>query len=313
MRMKSTAPALMSAVALAGASVAGCGGQSSAAVARVGARRAPVAKPAVAPKPQPPALVVSPVREAGPEWRVVARVRGQAAAWEAERAGVTLLRFDQHFVRLDLHAGEGEPSGTWRYGARIEPSEIHRVVAAFNGGFKFSTGAVGWMVGGRVGVPLRVGRGSIVTYTDGTTAIGAWGQGVPAAGRQVYSVLQNLSLLVDHGLVTSSAASCIQGCWGATVGNADVVARSSLGVTQAGELVWAAGERLTPATLAHALVGAGVQRAVQLDINPDWVAGYLYQHGGSGPVGAPVVPEQLGIKGRFLAPVTRDFFAVVAR
>jgi hypothetical protein len=169
------------------------------------------------------------------------------------------------------------------------------------------------MVGGRVAVPLRVGRGSIVTYTDGTTAIGAWRQGVPAAGRQVYSVLQNLSLLVDHGLVTSSAASCIQGCWGATVGNADVVARSSLGVTQAGELVWAAGERLTPSTLAHALVTAGVQRAVELDINPDWVAGYLYQHGGSGPVGAPVVPEQLGIKGRFLAPFTRDFFAVVAR
>ena len=126
-------------------------------------------------------------------------------------------------------------------------------------------------------------------------------------------MLQNLSLLVDHAVVARNAESCIQGCWGATVGNADVVARSALGITQSGDLVWAAGERLVPAQLARALIGAGVQRAVQLDINPDWVAGYLYVHGHSGPAGAPVVPGQLGITGRFLEPYSRDFFAVVAR
>jgi hypothetical protein len=235
------------------------------------------------------------------------------AAWEAQHGGVTLLRFDQRFVRLDLHAGEGEPSGRWRYGARIEPSEIHHVVAAFNGGFKFGTGVVGWMAGGRVALPLQAGRASIVTYTDGTTAIGAWKAGVPASGKRVYSVLQNLTLLVDHAVAAGNAESCIQSCWGATVGNVDVVARSALGITQSGELVWGAGEHLLPAALARVLIGAGVQRAVQLDINPDWVAGYLYLHGHSGPSGSPVVPEQLGIAGRFLEPYSRDFFAVVAR
>jgi hypothetical protein len=162
-------------------------------------------------------------------------------------------------------------------------------------------------------MPLQSGRASIVTYRDGTTAIGAWKEGVPAAGRPVYSVLQNLSLLVDRGSAAASAESCIQACWGATVGGVDVVARSALGITGTGELVWGAGEHLLPATLARGLIAAGVQRAVELDINPDWVAGYLYVHGGRGPTGSPVVPEQLGIAGRFLEPYSRDFFAVVAR
>jgi hypothetical protein len=164
-----------------------------------------------------------------------------------------------------------------------------------------------------VAEPLQRCRGSIVTYRDGTTAIGAWQEGVPAAGRPVYSVLQNLSLLVDGGRPAANAEGCIQSCWGSTVGNVDVVARSALGIRQDGQLVWAAGEQLTPLALAEALAGAGVRRAVQLDINPDWVAGYLYAHGRSGPSWSQVVPGQLGISGKFLAPYHRDFFAVVAR
>ena len=66
--------------------------------------------------------------------------------------------------------------------------------------------------------------------------------------------------------------------------------------------MWAAGESLSPSRIAHALTGAGVERAVQLDINPDWVGGYLYVHGGSGPNALPVVPGQNGIAGRFLNP-----------
>jgi hypothetical protein len=256
---------------------------------------------------------VTPATQAGSRWQTVARVHGAPAAWQAQRGAVTLLRFDQRLVRLHLHAGEAEPAGTWRYGDQIEPSEIHHVLAAFNGGFKFGTGDVGWAVAGRVAEPLRRGRGSIVTYTDGSTAIGAWNSGVPAAGRPVYSVLQNLSLLVDHGQPAANAEGCITTCWGATVGGVDITARSGLGTRADGQLVWAAGEHLTPLQLANALRGAGIQQAVQLDINPDWVAGYLYRHGGAGPEPSQVLPGQLGISSHFLAPYSRDFFVVVAR
>ena len=53
-------------------------------------------------------------------------------------------------------------------------------------------------------------------------------------------------------------------------------------------------------------------RAIELDINPDWVAGYLYVHHATGPTAVPVVPGQRGIAGQLLAPYSRDFLAVVA-
>jgi hypothetical protein len=240
-------------------------------------------------------------------------VGGQPAAWIAQRSGVTLLRFDQGLVHLALHAGSSEPQGhVWGYGDRIATSEIHRVLAAFNGGFKLSYGSVGFMQDGHVAVRLAAGLGSIVTYTSGPTEIGAWHEGVPARGRKVTSVLQNLHLLVDRGVIASTVERCVSSCWGETLGGVTEVARSALGVSADGQLVWAAGEQLSPARIARALVGAGVVRAVELDINPAWVAGYLYIHHKGGPSAVPVVPGQTGIPGQLLAPDSRDFFTILA-
>ena len=246
-------------------------------------------------------------------WATVAEVHGQPAAWLAQRSGVTLVRFDQRLVHLNLHAGstDGGVSG-WTYGDRITPREIHLVVAAFNGGFKLTYPSVGFMSAGHVAVALKPRLASIVTYTDGITDIGAWEAGVPRAHHAVFSVLQNQQLLVDHGAVAANAASCIIKCWGGTVEGRTAVARSGLGVTASGELVWAAGEALVPSELADALVAAGARRAIELDINPDWVAGYLYVHAPGGPSPMPVVPGQHGIAGELLEPYSRDFLTIVA-
>jgi hypothetical protein len=127
----------------------------------------------------------------------------------------------------------------WAYGDRIGASEIHLVVAAFNGGFKLSYGSVGFVSGGRVAVPLTAGLASIVTYSNGTTQIGSWRQGVPTRGLKIASVLQNLHLLVDYGAVASDASSCVNACWGNTLGGGADVARSALGISREGQLVWA--------------------------------------------------------------------------
>jgi hypothetical protein len=259
------------------------------------------------------APVVKEPGQLGPMWKPVATIGGQPATWIAHRSGVTLLRFNQQLVHLALHAGSSDPGGQgWRYGDRIGTSEIHLVVAAFNGGFKLDYGSVGFLSGGHVAVPLKAGLASIVTYGNGTTAIGAWHGGVPARGLTIVSVLQNLHLLVDHGVVAPTVRSCVRVCWGSTLGGGTDVARSALGITGDGQLVWAAGASLSPAMVAQALVDAGVARAVELDINPQWVAGYLYVHHGGGPTAVPVVPGQLGIPGRFLAPYSRDFFTILA-
>jgi hypothetical protein len=290
-----------------------CGSQSNAAQPNGLRTTSGRASPAAAITRVSSAPLVKTPGQPGQMWKPVASIGGQVAAWIAQRSGVTLLRFDQRLVHLALHAGSSEPEGQgWAYGDRIGASEIHLVVAAFNGGFKLSYGSVGFVSGGRVAVPLTAGLASIVTYSNGTTQIGSWRQGVPTRGLKIASVLQNLHLLVDHGVVASNASSCVNACWGNTLGGGADVARSALGISREGQLVWAAGTSLSPAMIGQALANAGVVRAVELDINPEWVAGYLYLHHSGGPTPVPVVPGQLGIPGRLVASYSRDFFTILA-
>lgn len=247
-------------------------------------------------------------------WQVMTTVAGVPAMWIAERHGVTLVRIDQRHVHLALHAGTGDPGGTgWRFGPAVSGHEVHRVIMGMNGGFRFSTGSGGFESFGRIAVPLRAGLASVVTYRSGRTDIGAWNQGVPSPGAAIASVRQNLTLLIDHGVPASSVTTCGASCWGATIGGLSAVARSALGIRADGQLIWAAGEGLTVAQLADAMVGAGVQRAIELDINPDWVAGYLFIHHRHSPLTpVPVVPGQYGIYGHLLTPYSRDFFTLIA-
>ena len=240
-------------------------------------------------------------------------VRGRTAAWVAQRDGVTLLRFDQRLVQLALHAGSLDPGpGRWGYGDAIKGHEAYRLVAAFNSGFRLSTGAGGWESNGQTAVALSPGRASIVTYRDGSTDIGAWRRGVPAH-KPIASVRQNLYLLVDNGIPASTVDSCVLACWGATLGGGAAVARSALGIDARHRLIYAASESATPGTLARGLIAGGAQRAAELDINPDWVAAYLYHHGHGLPGFVPVVPGQYGVAGHFLAPYSRDFFSIIER
>jgi hypothetical protein len=270
---------------------------------------------AVASYPPYPQLLAAAQSAQTRELVPAARWHGKTIVWvRRSSAGVALMEFDQSHVRLDLHSGtvDAGPSG-WRFGPMIERSETRHVIAAFNGGFKFVTNAGGFFSYGRSAVPLRNGLGSVVTYSSGYTDIGAWNTEVPARRQHVVSVRQNLPLLVDHGAAAADVG-CVT-CWGATLGGVIDPARSGLGVTARGRLVWVGGLNLTVAELADALIAAGAVRAVQLDINPAWVVGYLYGHrGGHGPLApVPVINLQHGVTGEYLAPWSRDFFAVVAR
>jgi hypothetical protein len=273
-----------------------------------------------APPPPPPppsyAHLTSDALATGPTGLVPAATwRGQTAAWVARSpGGIALMSFNQRLVELHLHSGTIDAGAAgWRFGPSVAGSEGRHLLAAFNGAFRLSTGSGGFMADGRVAAALRSGLGSVVTYADGSTDIGSWGSEVPAHGQPVVSVRQNLSLLIDNG-TPSSNLGCLT-CWGATLGGVADPARSALGITADGHLIWAGGEHLTVSDLATALLAAQVVRAVELDINPEWVAGYLYGHrGGHGPLApVPVVPGQNGIPGEYLVPWSRDFFTVATR
>ena len=220
------------------------------------ASASPVPRSALRPRQHPAAVHVSLPVDRYPasvtaRWQVITTIGGRPAMWIAARQGVTLVRMNQRLVHLALHAGSADPGGTgWRYGDVIGGLELHHLILGFNGGFKFPTGSGGFLSFGRVGVPLKAGYGSVVTYANGTTQIGAWRAGVPARGVAIASVRQNLFLLIDHGVPNGSVDNCGAPCWGATVGNQAAVARSGLGIRADGQLVWAAGEGLTVHRLA---------------------------------------------------------------
>ena len=269
------------------------------------------------PKPPPPPAypqLLGVARSSQPTPFVPAVLwNGSPVAWISRSpSGVAMLSFKQPELQLRLHSGTTDAGNLgWRYGPVIAGLELKRLIAALNGGFRLNIGAGGFESFGRVAVPLTNGLGSVVTYVDGITDIGSWHQEVPDPAKPVASVRQNLPLLIDHG-APASTLDCVS-CWGATLGGVIDPARSAFGIQPDGHLVWAGAEHATVSDLADALLSAGVVRAVQLDINPEWVAGYLYGHrGGAGPPApVPVVPGQQGIPGQYLAPWSRDFFTIV--
>ena len=75
---------------------------------------------------------------------------------------------------------------------------------------------------------------------------------------------------------------------------------------------------LDPALLARLLVAGGAVRAMELDINPEWVSFSTFAHaggtaGGGLVTGANLLSGMYFPPGHYLQPFSRDFFAVFAR
>jgi hypothetical protein len=229
----------------------------------------------------------------------------------ADGSVVTLAAFAGP-VSFRLHAGSGDPGypalSVLHAGPVIGPDEHRRLLAAFNGGFKLSSGAGGYEQEGHIITPLIRGMASLVIDRSGAAAIGVWGHGVPRPGEAVYSVRQNLTPLVNHGRVTAAAANW--GLWGATLGGGEFVARSALGQDAAGRLIFAGSMSASPADLAAALVRAGAVTAMELDINPEWVQLDVATHPGHALTAA--IPGQQRPAGQYLIGWARDFITVLA-
>jgi hypothetical protein len=256
----------------------------------------------------PPVVKASALRaaSAGPGRVTITQVR------TADGSKITIATFTGA-VSYVLHNGSVDPgkllAGQVTAGPKITGTSRTRLLAAFNGGFMMKSLAGGYEQEGHVARPLRAGLASLVIDASGGARIGVWGSGVPAPGEDVYSVRQNLWLLVSGGQPTKQAARWWR--WGGTIGHQEYVARSALGENAAGDLIYAASMSTTPADLAQALAGAGATAAMELDINPEWV-----QLDASGRPGGPLkaeIPGQHRPANQYLTGWTRDFIAVLAR
>ena len=184
---------------------------------------------------------------------------------------------DTRLLAATLYSGSYIPGGgPYTHTAPIQPSAATSLVAAFNAGFRLQDSQGGYYTEGKVIAPLVNGAASLVIYRDGSSALGAWGREVHMAPN-VVSVRQNLSLLVDSGHAVPGIATNQKSQWGTVLGNSDYVARSALGVTANGALVYVGGPNLNAVDLASLLVRAGAVRGMELDINADWVNYSIYK------------------------------------
>jgi hypothetical protein len=309
-------------------------GQESTAAVPVPARSATTTAPSptsappapsttVAPAPPPPPVGSPPpvpIRAAGFAtrpgdgiWSPAGRAVGPGPAVyttvlhrSGSAAPIAVSWLDTVRLRVALYAGLGQPSGSWPQEAAVPLSLRSGLVAAFNSGFKVGASGGGWYLDGRTAIPLRAGAASLVVFRDGSATVGVWGRDASLTP-DVVAVRQNLTLMVDHGVAAPG------GDWGATLGHVFATWRSAVGVDAAGHLLYVAGPALDPVTLAGALVAAGAVRAMELDINPEWVSFDTFTAGPGGVVGTKLLPTMWFSSLHFLTPFWRDFFAVFAR
>ncbi len=273
-------------------------------------------------KPSPVPLVVQPAAPGEGQWQptgpLVHGLPGmyvsQFRADDVYTSQITsAVWVDPKLLRLRLVPGAQEPGGDWPMPHDIEGAQLETIAAAFNGGFRFQDARGGFYLDGRTAVPLVDGAASVVIHTDGRIEIGAWNRDVRMSA-DVEGVLQNLTLMVDGGKLDERISHNDTSFWGSTLGGSIAVARSGIGITADGALVYVAGPSLTAKSLAESLQRAGAVRAMTLDINPEWVTFLFYQHpdpkNAQVVKGAKLYPEIQRSEDRYLSPESRDFFTI---
>lgn len=280
-----------------------------------------VVLPAHLPKPAAIALTVAPALPGEGQWLPTGPlIDGNpgmyVAQFRADRIYTSQITsaawIDPSALRINLVPGSTEPGGSWVETPFIGGAAARRAVAAFNGGFRFQDARGGFYLDGREAVRLRNGAASVVLYRDGRVNVGAWGRQV-TLGPDVAGVLQNLVPLIDNGVLSAAATHGDNRIWGNTLGAKTVVARSGIGVTANGALVYVAGPALTVLTLAEALERVGCVRAMTLDLNPEWVTFNIFQSADPSKIAATkLYPQMQRPASRFLGPTreSRDFFTV---
>lgn len=220
---------------------------------------------------------------------------------------------NQSSLKFGLHPGYQQPGGTWQAPDSIAADARNGLVATWNGGFKIKPDDAlgGFYAEGRTAVPLVNNKAAEVFYQDGSIKIGLWGRDETMASN-VVGVRENLSLLVDNSQVTVGPGDGSSAQWGYTIKNSYYIARSGVGMTAKGDIVYVSGGQLSVYTLAKLLQAAGCVYAMELDINPDWVS-FMYYNGDPTNPTPNKLWDFVQPANRYFEASDRDFVSVYLR
>jgi Phosphodiester glycosidase len=293
-----------------------------------GKSQTPVTYPEIQHLPPPAARVATPaadVQENEGVWQPTCRlVSGQPAVYttyirpDAVHTSyyTGLMWLDTKLLRANYVVGLEQPGGGPNpWGSQIPPDQRDIAIAAFNSGFKMDQANGGAYLDGQEIVPLRGGSASFIINQDGSANVGEWGRDFNLSP-DIKAVRQNLVLIVDNGQLNPALQENDTTLFGATLGNNVYVWRSGVGVTADGAIVYAGGPAMSVLALARTLQAAGAVRAMEMDINTDWVSAFTYAPNttvaGNPIEGVKLLDGMTHDGGQYLEPNSRDFFAFTA-
>ena len=247
---------------------------------------------------------------------------GEAVAYrtflqpDAERpfAVVAVVAFDLTAVDLNFVLGSEEPSlpDGARGNGRIPKADNvpGKLLAAFNGGFMATHGEYGAMSQGLEVLPPKAGLATVALGRDGHIYIGRWGEDISADGDWL-AWRQNAHLVVENGTTTAETEINSLTYWSGSINGEVVTWRSGLGLSADGQtLFYFAGPSLNMPALGRAMVAAGVEQGMLLDINPYWVHFTTMHQDNDTLTAEPLLTDMEQHIDRFLRMYARDFFYI---
>jgi hypothetical protein len=272
----------------------------------------------------PPSTISSPVKNPEPKeglWQPVASsVDGIPAIYVTRvRADdihtsyyASVMWIDTLLTKAMFVPGYQEPGGPNPYNGALPKKLWPDVLANFNGAFRLDDSQGGYYYKGKTVRQLVAGKASTVIYKDGSVKVGKWGRDVKMTA-DVDVVRQNLNLIVDDGKskVSNGADNVV---WGATTDKESLAWRAAIGQRADGSIIYVGSPYLSADGLANTLVAAGVERAMVLDMNNWWTAGFYFRHAKDGtPLCRKLDPAIQENCDRFLKTYKRDSFHFLAR
>jgi hypothetical protein len=188
---------------------------------------------------------------------------------EQPEARVVIAAWDPRQIELHFMAGTNEPkSDTGETGSGLiprRPEHITRVIGAFNSAFQSTHGHWGAMIERKVFLMPKPYSATVARLDDGAVGFGTWpaDTSIPS---EIESYRQNLTPLVGDGRINPYERTW----WGGVPdGWTDdtLTIRAGLCLTRSGLLEYFYGSRVDYLLLAKAMVAAGCDYGIHLDMN----------------------------------------------
>lgn len=182
---------------------------------------------------------------------------------------VVLIAMDMRQLSMGLVPGTITPEssfGNRGSGLMSREAEVtDRLVAAFNGGFKTAHGAYGMVVKRKTIMPAMPFAATIAVNDQNQVMMGSWYNSMTPPD-EIHSLRQNLPPLLADGVFNPTRKRK----WGGTANDLDGIhtTRSGVGIRGNDTLIYAWCKSCSADSLGLAMLSAGCEYGMHLDMNP---------------------------------------------